>query len=125
MNMPSESKHAARPSNGGSAPVPAQEVSSSDLRAAVKGQVIAPYDAGYDQGRAVFYGGIDRYPAAIVWVADASDVSGVVTLARETCVELAVRSGAHSVAWHGVSDGRIVLDPSNMKALDIDPEART
>src|SRR5574341_1646091 len=125
MNMPSESKHAARPSNGGSAPVPAQEVSSSDLRAAVKGQVIAPDDAGYDQGRAVFYGGIDRYPAAIVRVADASDVSRVVTLARETGVELAVRSGGHSVAGHGVSEGGIVLDLSNMKALDIDPEART
>src|SRR5574341_2494922 len=125
MNMPSESKHAARPSNGGSAPVAAQEVSISDLRAAVKGQVIAPDDAGYDQGRAVFYGGIDRYPAAIVRVADASDVSRVVTLARETGVELAVRSGGHSVAGHGVSEGGIVLDLSNMKALDIDPEART
>src|SRR5574341_784812 len=125
MNMSSESKHAARPSNGGSAPVAAQEVSISDLRAAVKGQVIAPDDAGYDQGRAVFYGGIDRYPAAIVRVADASDVSRVVTLARETGVELAVRSGGHSVAGHGVSEGGIVLDLSNMKALDIDPEART
>lgn len=123
--MSSESKHAARPSNGGSAPVAAQEVSISDLRAAVKGQVIAPDDAGYDQGRAVFYGGIDRYPAAIVRVADASDVSRVVTLARETGVELAVRSGGHSVAGHGVSEGGIVLDLSNMKALDIDPEART
>src|SRR5574341_737579 len=125
MNMSSESKHAARPSNGGSAPVAAQEVSISDLRAAVKGQVIAPDDAGYDQGRAVFYGGIDRYPAAIVRVADASDVSRVVTLARETGVELAVRSGGHSVAGHGVSEGGIVLDLSNMKALDIDHEART
>jgi hypothetical protein len=36
-----------------------------------------------------------------------------------------VRSGGHSLAGHGVSDGGIVLDLSDMKNLQIDVEGRT
>ena len=38
----------------------------AQLRAAFSGQVIGPEDPGYDEARTVFYGGIDRRPAAIV-----------------------------------------------------------
>ena len=100
-------------------------ISIPQLRSDLKGHVIAPDDPGYDEARAVFYGGIDRRPAVIVRVADATDVSHVVSLARTTGLELAVRSGGHSVAGHSVSDGGIVLDLSDMRALEIDTEART
>ena len=65
---------------------------------------ISPHDDGYDEARTVFYGGFDRRPALIVRVEDATDVSRVVALARETGLELAVRSGGHSVAGHSVSE---------------------
>jgi len=100
-------------------------ISIPELRAALKGRVIAPDDAGYDEARTVFLGGIDRRPAVIVRVADATDVSHVVSLARETGLELAVRSGGHSSAGHCVSEGGIVLDLSDMRALDIDVERRS
>jgi FAD/FMN-containing dehydrogenase len=99
--------------------------STSELRALFNGRVIAPDDARYDRARAVFYGGIDRRPTAIVRVADAGDVCRVVSLARETGMELAVRSGGHSVAGHSMTDGGIVLDLSNMRAMQIDVERRT
>ncbi|VVB64615.1 D-lactate dehydrogenase (acceptor) [uncultured archaeon] len=95
------------------------------LRAILKGRVIAPYDAAYDEARAVFYGGIDRRPAVIVRVADETDVSRVVSLARETGLELAVRSGGHSLAGHSTTDGGIVLDLSDMRTLGIDAKRRT
>src|SRR5688572_13393432 len=99
--------------------------SISELRTLFNGQVIAPGDPGYDEARTVFYGGIDRRPAAIVRVMDAGDVTRVVYLARETGLELAIRSGGHSTAGHSVSDGGIVLDLSNMRDLQIDVEQRT
>jgi FAD/FMN-containing dehydrogenase len=101
------------------------EISIPRLRTAVTGRVITPDDADYDQARTVFYGGIDRRPLAIVRVANANDVAHVVSLARETGIELAVRSGGHSIPGHSVSEGGIVLDLSQMKALRIDPQGRT
>ena len=58
----------------------------------------------------MFVGGVDRRPAVDRPRADAADVAAVVRLARETGLELAVRSGGHSGAGHGVTDGGIVLD---------------
>jgi len=102
-----------------------ETISLSTLRGEVTGRVIATDDPGYDEARTVFIGGIDRRPAVIVRVADARDVATVIRLARETGLELAVRSGGHSSIGHGVCEGGIVLDLSEMKALDIDVEGRT
>ena len=77
-------------------------ISISRLRAQVRGRVFTPDDPGYDQARTIFYGGFDRRPQVIV---EAADVAWVVALARETGLELAVRSGGHSPAGHSVVDG--------------------
>jgi FAD/FMN-containing dehydrogenase len=99
--------------------------SISDLRALFNGRVIAPDDPRYEKARTVFYGGIDRRPSAIIRVADAGDVSRLISLAREHGFELAIRSGGHSTAGHSTSEGGIVLDLSAMKDLQIDLENRT
>jgi FAD/FMN-containing dehydrogenase len=92
----------------------------------IKGRIIVPDDPAYDEARTVFSGVIDRRPAMIVRVAvaDAADVARVIAYARETESELAIRSGGHSPAGHGVSEGGIVLDLSDMRRLEIDAEAR-
>jgi FAD/FMN-containing dehydrogenase len=97
----------------------------SRLRGAFDGRVIAPGDPGYDQARIVFYGGFDHHPALIVRPADAGEVAKVVTLARDTGLPLAVRSGGHSLAGHGTTEGGVVLDLGQMRALDIDAAGRT
>jgi FAD/FMN-containing dehydrogenase len=107
------------------AATPSAAISLAQLDSALGGRVIGPDDPGYDRARTVFSGAIDRRPALIARVADATDVVRVVSLARETGLELAVRSGGHSGAGHGVSEGGIVIDLSEMKGLEIDPERRT
>jgi FAD/FMN-containing dehydrogenase len=104
---------------------PLDERTIGEFSSKVQGQLIRPQDDGYDEARSVFYGGFDRHPGLIVRVADATDVSRVVALARESGLELAVRSGGHSVAGHSTTDGGIVLDLSEMKGLEIDLERRT
>jgi FAD/FMN-containing dehydrogenase len=104
---------------------PTTTFSIDDLRGAIRGRVIAPNDPDYDQARTVVSGEYDRRPAAIVRVANAGDVAYVVNLARDTGVQLAVRSGGHSGAGHSTTDGGVVIDLRDMKALDIDVEGRT
>ncbi|HUE97781.1 MAG TPA: FAD-binding oxidoreductase [Anaerolineales bacterium] len=104
---------------------PPATTSIPQLRTDFPDRVIAPGDPDYDQARTVFYGGVDRHPAVIIKVADANDVVRVVNLARESGLELAVRSGGHSSVGHSVTEGGIVLDLSNMKDLQIDMEGRT
>ncbi len=70
-------------------------------------------------------GGVDLRPAAIVRVAGADDVVQAIALARSTGLELAVRSGGHSAAAYGSTDGGLVIDVSDMKGLDIDVDGRT
>src|SRR3972149_2442912 len=55
----------------------------------------------------------------------AADVGQVISLARETGLELAIRSGGHSNAGHSTTDGGIVLDLRDMKALEIDVASRS
>ena len=97
----------------------------TELRDRVRGRVIGPEDSDYDQARIVSLGGIDRHPAAIVRVANADDVAQVIATARETGLELAVRSGGHSGAGHSVTEGGIVLDLRDMKDADFDLDAGT
>ena len=95
------------------------------LRSEFPGRVIAPGDAEYDQARTVLYGGFDKHPAVIIKVDGANDVARVIELARETGLELAVRSGGHSNAGHSTTEGGILLDLSPMKAIEIDDDAQT
>jgi hypothetical protein len=96
-----------------------------ELRAQLDGRVIEPGDADYDQARTVFVGGIDRRPAAIVLPRNSGEVAQVVSLARESGIELAIRSGGHSAAGHSIVDGGLVLDLAAMREIDFDLERRT
>ncbi|SAL53137.1 putative oxidoreductase [Caballeronia arvi] len=94
-------------------------------RAGFRGELIQSGDAGYDAARAVFNVSIDRRPALIARCLDADDVAKIVLLAQEHGLPLAVRGTGHNVAGYGVCDDGIVLDLSLMKAIAVDPSART
>ena len=106
-------------------PTVSTTLSIPDLRAAITGRLFTPEDAEYDAARTVFVGGVDKHPAVIVRVADATDVARVIAVARETGLELAVRSGGHSNGAFGVSEGGIVIDLRDLRSLDIDVDGRT
>ena len=95
------------------------------LRSSLAGEIIEPEDPRYDKARSLFYGGIDKRPAAILRVANAQDAARVIQYARETGVELAVRSGGHSPVGSSLSDGGIVLDLHDMRRVEVDVAKRT
>ena len=91
----------------------------------LEGQVLTAEDHAYDEARTVFAAHIDRRPALIARVAGPDNIARVIAHARETGSELAVRSGGHSPAGHGVSDGGIVIDLSALRSFELDAAGRT
>jgi FAD/FMN-containing dehydrogenase len=95
------------------------------LRESIRGQVIAPDDAGYDAARAIWNGAIDRRPGGIARCTGVADVVAAIRFARERDLVVAVRSGGHGVGGHALCDGGLVIDLSPMKRIMVDPAART
>ena len=67
------------------------------LRPRLRGDLVAPDDAGYDSARKVYNADIDRKPLAIVQCADVADVIHCVNFARER--KLPLPSGAGVIAF--------------------------
>ena len=93
--------------------------------AALTNPIIDADHVDYDDARHTFYHGLNRRPALIARPASDDEVAEVIAAARETGMQLAVRSGGHSAVGYGVWDDSLVLDLSAMKAIDIDLEQQT
>ncbi|MEX0801049.1 MAG: FAD-binding oxidoreductase [Dehalococcoidia bacterium] len=95
------------------------------LKEDFRGKVLLPGDAGYDSARAIFNAMIDRRPAVIAQPADTADVQCAVRFAREHDMLVSVKGGGHSAQGYSVCDDGLMIDLSLMKAITVDPEART
>ena len=95
------------------------------LAEALRGRLVQPSDADYDDARAVWNGMVDRHPALIVQCAGVADVVTSVNFAREHDLLVAVRGGGHNAAGNAVCDDGLVIDLSLMKGVRVDPLART
>jgi FAD/FMN-containing dehydrogenase len=96
-----------------------------ELAGALRGELILPGGAGYDQARAVYNGMIDKHPAAIARCRDTADVITCVRFCREHEIEIAVRGGGHNAAGLGVWDGALVIDLSTLRSTTVDPRNHT
>lgn len=101
------------------------EESVAGFSAKMRGQVIKPGDDAYEQARMVWNGNIDKRPALIAQCKGVGDVIDAVNFARENNLLVAIRGGAHSAAGYGTCDGGIVIDLSQMKGIQVDPDKRT
>jgi hypothetical protein len=96
-----------------------------DLRAALRGQLILPDDADYDDARTVWNRLHDRYPTAIVRCHENRDIQAAVRFARAQGHEIAIRGGGHSMPGYSTGDGVLVIDVSPMKNSRLNPETHT
>jgi FAD/FMN-containing dehydrogenase len=96
-----------------------------ELKTHLRGRLVEPSDASYDEARRVYNASIDRRPCAVAQCADVADVIAAVKLARSNDLAVAIRGGGHNVAGFGVCDDGIVVDLSRMKSVRVDPVERT
>jgi FAD/FMN-containing dehydrogenase len=97
----------------------------ADLAGQVSGSVLGPRAPGYEAARAVHNGLVDRTPALIVRCRTTNDVIAALALARRAGLEVSIRGGGHNVAGRAVTDGGVMVDLAEMKAIAIDPGQAT
>ncbi|RLM53302.1 FAD-binding oxidoreductase [Halobellus sp. Atlit-31R] len=103
----------------------AAELPLDALSTRLAGAVVAPTDAEYDAARRVWNGLVNEYPVAIAYCEQPVDVAESISFARDHDLDVAIRSGGHSVSGASVASGALVVDCSRMEWVRVDPEART
>ena len=91
----------------------------------LRGEIIMPRDAHYDQARKVYNAMIDKRPGMIVKCADVADVIASVNFGRQNNLLVAVRGGGHNGGGLGLCDGGLVIDLSGIKNIRVDTAAKT
>jgi FAD/FMN-containing dehydrogenase len=94
------------------------------LKAGFQGSVVLPGDAAYEGARAIWNAMIDKRPAIIARCTSTADVVRAVKFAKDNGLLLAIRGGGHNIAGSALCDGGIVIDLSQMKAVEVDASKR-
>jgi FAD/FMN-containing dehydrogenase len=97
----------------------------AELRARIRGGVLAPGDEGFDVAATVWNGMIERRPAVVVRCASDADVITALAFARDQGLPVSVRGGGHNVAGNALCDGGVVIDLSPRNEVRVDLERRT
>lgn len=92
----------------------------AQLRARLRGTLVRPTDAGWDDAKALWNPRLDVAPRAIAFCESSADVSVVVRFARGRGWPVAGRSGRHSFAGYSNAIGGVVADVSRMDAVTLD-----
>jgi FAD/FMN-containing dehydrogenase len=95
------------------------------FRDELRGTLIAPESAGYDETRKVWNGMIDRRPALIARCGGAADIVAAVRFARDHQLLVSVRGGGHNTPGIAVCEGGLMIDLAGLRSVRVDPVRRT
>jgi hypothetical protein len=94
-----------------------------ELRTRLRGPVVAGGDAA-DEPRPAWNAIHTAQPAVTARCTGTADVVDAIAFAREQGLLLAVRGGGHSVAGLSTVDGGMLVDLSDMRGVQVEPERR-
>jgi FAD/FMN-containing dehydrogenase len=95
------------------------------FRASLRGPLLSPADAIYDETRKVWNGMIDRRPALIARCAGVADVVAAVGFSRNHGLLVSVRGGGHNTPGIAVCEGGLMIDLAGMRSVRVDPARHT
>jgi FAD/FMN-containing dehydrogenase/pimeloyl-ACP methyl ester carboxylesterase len=95
------------------------------LRERLRGALLVPSDAGFEDATRLWNGLIEKTPALVVQPTGTADVVAAVDFAREHDLALSVRGGGHNIAGTALADGGLTIDMSLLRGVLVDAEART
>jgi len=94
-----------------------EQVKATQLK--LRGYIVLPGDAAYNEDRKLFNPVFDAYPSMIVYCAVESDVAIALALAQQSSLPFTVRSGGHCTAGFSAGSG-VLIDVSMFNDINID-----
>jgi len=101
------------------------EQTINEFRTHLRGELIQPGDATYDEARKVYNAMIDKRPALIAYCLDVADVMSAVNFGRDNHLTVAIRGGGHNGPGLGTNDDGLVIDLSRLRGIHVDPANKT
>src|ERR1700709_689863 len=91
----------------------------------LRGELIEPTDARYEEARQVYNAMISRKPRLIAKCADVADVIPAGQFGQQQDLRVSIRGGGHNAGGLGVCDDGLVIDLSLIKYVHVDPASQT
>jgi len=91
----------------------------------LRGEIVMPKDANYNETRKVYNGMINKHPGMFVMCVDVADVIAAVNFGRKQNLLVAVRGGGHNGGGLGLCDDGLVIDLSGLKFVRVDTSENT
>src|SRR6266540_6926956 len=101
-----------------------QQEAITQFKGQLRGDLIEPTDARYEEARKVYNAMISRKPRLIAKCADVADVIAAVRFGLQHDLRVSIRGGGHNAGGLGVCDDGLVIDLSLIKYVHVDPAAR-
>jgi hypothetical protein len=89
--------------------MPLTQDAVTQFRSQLRGEVIEPGDAAYEEARKVYNGMIDKKPRLIAKCVDVADVMTAVKFGRAQSIRVSIRGGGHNAGGLGIADDALVI----------------
>ena len=109
---------------GDGAAVTLKKAALQELGEGLRGNLILPGHAVYDDARRVLNASISKFPALIVQPRGVADVRRAVDFARASSLLVAVKCGGHSHSGKSTCDKGMMIDLSLMRGVRVDERER-
>lgn len=96
-----------------------------NLKSDLRGELLLPGSANYDEARSIWNGMIDRKPALIARCLGVADVVKSVNFAKEKGLLVSIKGGGHNISGLAVCDGGLTIDMSLMRGAWVDHSSNT
>ena len=110
---------------GDGAEITLQQAAVQELSDSLKGKLLLPDSAAYDEARSLLQPIYDKHPAFVVQPTGAADVQNAVDFARDNSLLLAVKCGGHAAAGFSSCDKGMQIDLSQLRNARVDRAAKT
>jgi len=91
-----------------------------ELGDSLRGNLLLPGHAVYEEARRVINAQINKHPALIIQPTGAADVKSAMDFARSSNLLVAVKCGGHSPSGKSTCDGGMMIDLSTMRGVQVD-----